>query len=1790
MTEESTRSQSPELTGGAGFTYEAHVAARYLVALLTEGSAPGLNHRIVKRVALQQKSAGEPLDDVIVDASGIGDQSRLSLQVKRQLTISSAATNTDFREVVVNSWATLQKPGFRENVDRFGAATGTISADRLRELRRVCELARNSTDAASFFARGDKHGNAGADFNAIISLFRTILVDNGIDASNEDLHRLLKHFVVIQFDFLSEEATDAFDAVEKLRAFLPSQSERAPDLWQQLVGMARDGAGKAAEYDRVTLVSRLGAQYRLAPAPSLGADLEILGRFSANGIASIFTDIAGSRIDRPRLREEVRLASEQHRFVQIRGLPGTGKSVLLHDLAVEHRTTGIALFLKSDRLQGNNWIEFAAALGLSTTDPRLLLTELAASGPPILFLDGIDRINGVRRNVIVDLLNTMFAAPDSPWRVIATLRDTGIEPLRTWLPQAAIGDRVGSVEVPAFDDAEAETLSEQQPSLRPLLLGNPRLQAIARRPFFASVLAKTAPDEAGTDAPAPQSEADLIKQWWKGGGYGADAASVLQRKRALLEIASKCASRSGMNVRLSRLAPETASCLRELVEDGIVQAVGDDDRYRFAHDIYFEWSFYQFLQDREDDWIATLTEAGEPPVLGRVLELLAQSKLASGDWAAGLAILEASALRAQWRRAWLIGPLASADFEDHLGTFESAVSADGYKRLNQLLVWFQAERTTPNAMVLQNESLPYSGPERIQYADRFGWPSDPRAWRRLIEWAIEREGQLPAEVVPNLVSVFEVWQNAFSMTPNPVSQSIVDKTLDWLVDIENRRYANGWPQDHGRWQGLDGDALDELESSLRVLVLTSAIAYPAHAARYLSHLNESRRYRRKAFSDVLIYSITLAQAVPDDLVGLFRNEMLALLPEDQLAEWAREREEQIRELQRIRALPESERQAYERFPMSPMLPFHLGDRDWRDLAINEHHGHFFPASPLREPFRSLFERSPGHALALVRTVVNHATTAWRQLHQYPEGARGTPLPLELGFPWGRQTFWGDQGQYQWFRGGPPYTVASALMALERWAFAELDKGRPVDEVARDVLEGHDNWAVLGIATALYLETQQVSAVSGALIGSQRLWKVDLARQLRDQSTPTNLVGFGGMLGEKKKVDRPHYDAVDADNCRRCRQLSLRDLTPLHLFADDPIRSTFVDAVTRFPEQLPFNYAEEANDPEHVADLRTTAEIWAEWAKPENYCVGTPDPETARSPVDFHNPRAQAPDVQAALAQTNASMQPHSLWVWVHSYFESGQLPEGFTLGQAVRIAQSLDGPDLFNPQAGSDLDLEVTRGAVCGVAAVVKCFVAEPEPALLAWASDVISRGSRTPVPPVDAWSSVAVIPWHPGIFIARACAEDIHRGRDAEAAKSTLYAFCGHPVDVVSLAAFEAAMSCWGDDSRFAWIALDLAVRLAEGARRNGQVPEAEYAKQRATEIGELVRDAQARHAEGTGYPDISSPPPHWVRTPEGEPDTLRRRRAAPGGWQRSERYWRAEHFGESLGNAPLEQMLSHPQRREQCLQFLDRLLDWTLEYINPSWDENPDERSSRSTDLGTWILDYAGVLARISAALGASEMSARYLQRIFSLEDELCASFLNPFVSHLTAQVMDAPKVPADTIEILLACTDRLLADRAFESWRRRDSLYGFDLPYLVRNLFFVGIEQANGAARFANGDWSDIASILPIADRLVRSAGRKSSVMEHYLTLCERAADRYPTELFAEQILAVLGNQDLPAWRNTMLAGRIAGLVQAHADRGAPLKLALSQKLLQILDRLVDMGDRRSAALQLSDAFKDVRFPRS
>ena len=140
------------------------------------------------------------------------------------------------------------------------------------------------------------------------------------------------------------------------------------------------------------------------------------------------------------------------------------------------------------------------------------------------------------------------------------------------------------------------------------------------------------------------------------------------------------------------------------------------------------------------------------------------------------------------------------------------------------------------------------------------------------------------------------------------------------------------------------------------------------------------------------------------------------------------------------------------------------------------------------------------------------------------------------------------------------------------------------------------------------------------------------------------------------------------------------------------------------------------------------------------------------------------------------------------------------------------------------------------------------------------------------------------------------------------------------------------------------------------------------------------------------------------------------------------------------------------------------------------------------------------------------------------------------------------------------------------------------------FVSVEGADLAARYANGDWSEINRILPLIDRFIRTGGWAASVMEPFLTLCERARANYPAEAFADQVLSIIsdGPDNLKGWHGTFIPARIAELVQNLSYRDTPMQPTLAQKLLSILDILVDMGDRRSAAPQLGETFREVRFP--
>ena len=199
---------------------------------------------------------------------------------------------------------------------------------------------------------------------------------------------------------------------------------------------------------------------------------------------------------------------------------------------------------------------------------------------------------------------------------------------------------------------------------------------------------------------------------------------------------------------------------------------------------------------------------------------------------------------------------------------------------------------------------------------------------------------------------------------------------------------------------------------------------------------------------------------------------------------------------------------------------------------------------------------------------------------------------------------------------------------------------------------------------------------------------------------------------------------------------------------------------------------------------------------------------------------------------------------------------------------------------------------------------------------------------------------------------------------------------------------------------------------------------------------------------------------------------------------------------------------------------------------------------------------------------------------------SLAEPYITLLTCNIMDEASFPEPSMSLLQSMVPRLLSHKSWKQaeWNR-GSLHDSDLVYIVRAVFFVKVGSATGAARFANGNWSEVERVLPLIERFLTANGQNPTVTDAFVTLCERSFESFPVEAFMSRLYLAATRHAL-GLRGTSLAARIASLIQRFSEKVQPLTTGFARDLLHALDRLVDMGDRRAAAIQTSEVFKDVR----
>ncbi|MGJ0452980.1 MAG: AAA family ATPase [Methylocystis sp.] len=1768
------RATSTELTGGAGFTYEDTVVAYYLVALLREESA-ALQSGVVRSVAVQQAGHGYPMDDLIVETDDLGERATLGLQVKTGFAISSG--DALFKDVIARALETRASANFQPERDAYGFAAEHLAVDGLRTLERLINWAKSSPDAKHFEERFAEEASAANAERGMRDDLKTIINP----ASAEDEWQFYRHFVATRFDGLSPSGVTRTDLTNRLQELVASNEDgQGTLLFDQLCTLVRQGEGSARKWTRESLLAQLGGVARLKVAPNYADDIKLLQDFSTSGLAAISDDIDGVRIERPEIERLIRERLATAKVLNVSGLPGCGKSAMLKRIAAADTAKGPILFLKSDLLEGKTWLTFTGTLGLKHRSVASVLAEIGATGTPILFIDGIDRIRPDHRGIVSDIVKAIEENEAlSNWKVLATSRDQGLEAYRTWFPASFYrGTQISDVPVSAFTDEEATILAEKVPALSQLLFGAAAVVEIARRPFFASVLAETFADNTVT----PQTEVDLISAWWARAGHDALEETVPQRQRALIDLAEIGVENLGKGVPARKLKDATTAQIAALKTDRIVRTDDDGASYSFSHDIFFEWVFFRLLIELGTDWPNGLGAAGEPPLLGRVVGLLAQSALGTkGKWLAGYRTLEAESLRSQWRREWLTAPPFSTAFDATRDEFGELVAADDYALLEKLIVWFQAEHTVPNQFVLQNPAL-VNGSDMIGMAEYLSWPSDFSGWRRLLGWLLPQAPNLPARLLPSLLELFGAWQNALADHRNPISEAIVTTCSAWLVELERDLYAERFSSEHGRWGALGSEARKSLASALRMLIMRAARAYPAPAIALFHRAVANGRMRREAYSELMAFSPTMVDVSPESMMAVAKAQIMEELPQDRAERKKREHDEYFERLQRVREIPEKDRTEAQR-KFLENTHFHaigMYRYDLDDVGISRHDNYYFPGSALHEPFVTLFGKRPDIGRALVRDLANHATTGWRQIHAINVNQMGTPLPIEVDFPWGKQTFWGDWHVYNWFMGQlAPQPLECAYLALSYWAFKEIEVGRPTSDVIREVLEGHECLATLGLALVVALETFEVSETTLPIASCQRMWEYDMARVVQFPNRDLDILGFGFMnrLTGAKAEAKKFLDSR-VSNKREVKELAMR----FAVSKPRELRERFREALAAFPKDLPYQLAEHRSDAAVTAKLKEAAQCWAPLGDIKNYRKYEQDDGAAF--VGYEPPNPLSPDQEKRSAETTTFLQEHTVIGWATQSVVANALQPQIDLEVAVSFAKERDGRGVLARRR--DAGNHGSQTVLSAVAVAVIRF-APPESLHHTWAWDVMSRVAKM-AEPANVFGGER-IPWHPAKHLVVALFHDRKSQTPRPNDVKHLIAMAMHPNEEVSELAFDALFM--DSDRHVRWVAaqmaMDLCIHHAFEMGDNGRRDHSANQKARRDSKARALRRLNAKKPE-----PLTTIPPAWVRSP-------RRPRFDRDGealeWGDPNPSFNPQLAAKLFVKFPIEKWLASTTYKLLVEQWLVQLVNWTVERMMPPWQDRKDRRFDSSSDgahLTEWNSALGQLIAR-AAPLVTLAFARDRLLAPFLTDDDQGLWVLAPFATEAVIRhVIDAPTVPPNTFELLDDCAARVIQDPTFRPGNyRAGEVSGWDMPKLIRALMFVPLDKpASGSARFANGDWSQVGIVMPIVTKMVASAGWSTFVAQTFMTLCERADTAYPVRDFAAQANTML--DALPnakgAWSGTTLPARIAATVQRLADGNFPLRRDDAQSLLRILDALIDLGDRRSAALEQTGAFKNVQRP--
>jgi len=979
---------SPASRGGAGAYIEGELGAIYLLAMLARAEPRGLPGSQIGRVRFQGVEEGFALDDIVVHGNSAAGPSLLEIQSKR--TIKFSPKDSVFREVCEQIAKAVANSTLNEDLHQLAVATQRTSYKISGPYQDVLAWARAVDTSAAFFNRLEAEGVASPDMRKFVASFRTHLVAAGITDDNDVIWHIVRRFQILEFDFESSAPLARTYALDRARLVLaPEDSAKADALWSTLIEIALETAKAGSSLDHEKLREKiLHKGFRLAGERDFAIARAKLDEMARHTLAEIGETVARIHVPRTDALAAIAAARDMHRYVEIGGGPGAGKSAVLRHVADQVLHEARAMVLDPLSTPAGGWIQMALALDVSAT-AREFLSDLASSGGAVLFIDSLDMFVDPRQQITVNAILREVAQIDG-FSVVVTARTDFDRDEPNWLAEDArtvlgVGERVV---VDDLSEDEIAYLKERAPELRAVLAAGHPAAAIARNLYRLSRLVMV---KGRSDL---HTEAALAEEWWRTGDGRFDG-DVRARQRILADLAR--AALAGQD----RIKLREDSAARAQLLGSLTLREPRRDHLAFYHDVLRDWAVGELFHEEPNLYDSLDLSQPAPPNLARGIEMAGRLALERSEdgaqWCSLLARLSPNSAHGSWRRHALMAIVRSELSPSLLERLSTPLLAKGGALLVELADTIVAVDSMPFDELLPAAAAG-NGQETASVLKSLHLVVTPTA-PRVLRWCVTHTDEIPLQALVGVVRLAEVFLYLPATAPT-LAGPVAKMLHHWLTRLDCRGITDEIASDPDA-EPLSHDECRRLTGDVRQLFLVAAAHAPDEARSYLAAIERERDASK--VNVIRRFSQTLAAVAPEELAALVENALLEGTGRD------------------------------------------TGLYERRDRTFDYSDNDYMPASPAQGPFLDLLEARPDVGLGLIRRLTEHAISFHTDRRE--TGTNGFTLEFDAGprfFPWVESYCW-SRGEAQ------DYSVASGLMALEAWGHARLDGGEDVDVVLADIL-------------------------------------------------------------------------------------------------------------------------------------------------------------------------------------------------------------------------------------------------------------------------------------------------------------------------------------------------------------------------------------------------------------------------------------------------------------------------------------------------------------------------------------------------------------------------------------------------------------------------------------------------------------------------------------------------------------------------------------------------------------------